>query len=1375
MTISTRTARHAPELTAQPDSTPSTPAAVQLQGVVANRAAVNEVPLDSPRDNADRQLARNFAQGLRQVTGTPGTDGAIMLDIPPQSTFGQCWALLSRAFKSPDVVQWMADIHLDPSSVSIEPFTGRLYGRINGRLDVLTPGLGDRGWASVSGPIRQAIDSLAGNSPRPIKPAVPGNTQRAPFDRVKSFYFEGNLPESGRALRAQEIERNNAPLALDDAHFGPINEQRSEQSLDVQKGVLGDIALRHTLLEKLLAFDPDDNTALTEYLQHVTMAVPSDSTYGRQTGVAHATLEDVLAGNDWRLAENTEPKIQFETLVNALNAPELPEQRDGNLGGALSWPSPLSVQDQKAVYSHITHNNLGLPGLEDRDAAPSQVRDKGALGYLAKGVQWLPGELKNPRNALNKILESDKALALGKALQGKMGAIGTASSAREWALTAIVLTLDSQSIYSPQPHHVAGFDLAATENYGQPVSVIQQRLIDHLVSTHKASPEMAPVAAMILLSRAAPELQIKGTPPNVTYGSLAWVSLKAAVARIEATNPGASAQMTFAQVAMFDAVEPVTDTQRDIQKQAQLTAVTEWGEINGSLSKPGPHSPAQINATQQALAQQGQALIDADEAFKAPLPTQRSVALAELKAAFGDAIPFEEKSIRSQYVKTDAHRLTPSITTNSLGAYSVLDIYLSKKTHESTGWQSDNDQIPINSLLARIKQLPDPKAKHAEQFAAYKSNIEKAYVSITTNLIANLPLEDRKNIESGEITVYRQGKVLRTVTTTPNGSHTAEQAEPLQSDGNRGLLIKTHRDGQVAYYGMDPQNNAITRRDDLKDTFKPGIQGEWVEQKSNSVLTESYANTSIVEVRPDADGRVKQQAGNPPAGNPKSFSSARSEYLGQLLSRNATVAHRFGEQEDAAKAVTTFDDEQAKQSMWREILLGFIPGLSVVRNIVKGDYVAALGDVIFDGVMYLVMAGIAKGAGALKNVRAAKPSRFGHSLFKRYTPDARAAAYNGFLGDVTPLRAVIPGAQARQGARFTKAQLQEISQRTDLHVGTYTVPGSDVTGRTVAKFDSITHQWFPYNPATKQPYGRPLDGFSALEPTNLEIRWREVTTKAENGPDKTSFQEGYVQGDPAKIPGYSSKMMSAQVKKLATKGNLSARDIGTLARQHERLAVQASLNGANLFNNKVRAAGGRITAMPQLFYLSQTQPLSQGECAALSHLMALAVKKGKAQVLIDNFFKAAANPTAAASKKFIATLTVLQRKIGGATAFHGISDVKAKPYTAVASELSMATQSQTLMFGDSGHAMTAGVVVNGNQKSFFFYEPNYGLAHFPDAASFQRGVNDIFTSPDFSLRYKTAGDDPKVLEFKISPQNDNTVFKTGVDARALEDMYTVQL
>lgn len=78
LTISARSVRQPHEVAAQPDSTLNTSPAPRLQSVVANTPPINDVPLDTPRANGDRELARNFAQGLRQVTGTQGTDGAVM-------------------------------------------------------------------------------------------------------------------------------------------------------------------------------------------------------------------------------------------------------------------------------------------------------------------------------------------------------------------------------------------------------------------------------------------------------------------------------------------------------------------------------------------------------------------------------------------------------------------------------------------------------------------------------------------------------------------------------------------------------------------------------------------------------------------------------------------------------------------------------------------------------------------------------------------------------------------------------------------------------------------------------------------------------------------------------------------------------------------------------------------------------------------------------------------------------------------------------------------------------------------------------------------------------------------------------------------------
>ena len=224
-----------------------------------------------------------------------------------------------------------------------------------------------------------------------------------------------------------------------------------------------------------------------------------------------------------------------------------------------------------------------------------------------------------------------------------MGQVAQHSTPREVLLTVLAVTLDSQSLVEAKPDHIAGFNLTAPEFNNQPLSVIKQGLIDHLLQTNKTTPEAAPIAAMLLLSRAAPELCVKDIPADVTYLSANWLNLKAAVGRIEATSPGAAIRMSFSEIVNFDAIDPITDHEQEIQTLTAWPGIREWGKAHGKLSITKEPTAEQLEETQKAFRQEQQQILSAADVLTSSPPTQRSIALAELKAHFGEGIPFEEK------------------------------------------------------------------------------------------------------------------------------------------------------------------------------------------------------------------------------------------------------------------------------------------------------------------------------------------------------------------------------------------------------------------------------------------------------------------------------------------------------------------------------------------------------------------------------------------------------------------------------------------------------------------------------------------------------------------------------------------------------------
>ncbi|QJI29249.1 hypothetical protein HKK55_11160 [Pseudomonas sp. ADAK18] len=1062
------------------------------------RASVSsEVPAlaNNAEHNGDRKLANLYAQALQEGIKT-GAVPEFLENIPKDSTFGKWWSHLCGAIKNPSFIAWAKSKNIDLSKpIDIHPSFDQIACTISGKRQTLWGPEQDSRWSTVTAPLMHAVKVVGAGR----EVTAPTSSTSAPFVAVAQFYGEPRFPISTQIAtkRSAELQQQGAFNKIPLGDTTRAAEIRSDSALDSAKTALGDSQNQHALTEKLQSFPRNGSRRLDEYLKNTLLSVHPDSTYSKQSEPVDAnavSLETFISNSGWRLPNSQD---ELANLIRVLITPSLPEVSLGNLGGALSWKIPLSSDQKKWVYSHVTHNNVGLPDLGE------QFRVTGALGYLSRNLHWSASELRNPGRVIEQIVDSPKAQALGKALQEKMGALSTEKSNQDWILTAIATTLDSESIFNPKKNHVAGFDLASGNHYGQPLGAIKQGLIDHLVARNKTTVEMAPIGAHLLLSHAAPELLVRDIPDGVTYGSMAWVSLKAAVARIEAQSPGTSAKMTFAEVILRDANDPISADDDLIQSQARRSALIEWGEINGVFPKSttGVYSQSHVDLAQQAIAEKTEQLSKVSPALRAEIPTQKSIALKALKEAFGEGIPFERNCINSNRVTQDSHYLTPSLTTEPTGDYSMLDLYLSGRAADPVGWFSTDKDVPISYMLNKLVALQKPKGLHEKVFAEYESGIKNAYVTLTKNLISQLPLEDRKNIEYGKINVYVDGEVTRTTSFLPGFTHVHESSFPEQPLKERVLLIKTERNDETTFYEISPQHGRIRRRDDLKSGFLEGVQERWVERPSPNGKKET--NRAIQEKKPGTEQhKALQDAQQELTSAPASFSSQRSQYLGELLSKHTTDAFSFDSLFESSKAITTFDNEEARKAMATEIFLGVIPGASAIRHLIQGKPLEALGDVVFDGVMYATTLGFGKAAGAAKGLNGLKSTRlFGKALGKaasnagNFVTDAANGVRRG-AGAVV--------AQLRPGIR--KVDLVELAKRPNVAEGTYKAANKVDSIRGTARLDEATGKWYHYDPATRRAYGMPIDftpeAAPALKKTTydkLQIKFdTQITNAAED-------------------------------------------------------------------------------------------------------------------------------------------------------------------------------------------------------------------------------------------------------------------------------------
>ncbi len=236
----------------------------------------------------------------------------------------------------------------------------------------------------------------------------------------------------------------------------------------------------------------------------------------------------------------------------------------------------------------------------------------------------------------------------------------------------------------------------------------------------------------------------------------------------------------------------------------------------------------------------------------------------------------------------------------------------------------------------------------------------------------------------------------------------------------------------------------------------------------------------------------------------------------------------------------------------------------------------------------------------------------------------------------------------------------------------------------------------------------------------------QVVSDAKAGPDARAFSQGYNSPSKVALPGYFESMSDLQLMRLGLQ--VTPEQLGALHRLAEKRDIQHIQDHIKLFTIVMTEKGTKVTPMPQGYYLSITNRLSEGECSAVSHLLALSIAEGKQHVFLGNVYHALANPDAPESKAFFNKLTEIQRYIQIPAIAMNPATTRLVPHTSVAAQLISSPTSTTLLIGSDGHRMMASVVVDprGN-RTYYFGEPNFGLVEFSTPKNLIDGLDKYFT------------------------------------------------
>ncbi|WP_053135221.1 hypothetical protein [Pseudomonas sp. MIACH] len=1261
-----------------------------LAAAVEPRSSATTGSAISPQDalaSAESALAATTLNAMRELENNPTQASTKMVGpIPANSLFGQRRSYLDKAIKARGFTEWAEKNNVDLTSLRFDSRDEALIGKVNGVDQRFTAADFAKKYPEhfdVLAPVLTAASVFA----TPGKPITlsHASSSNAPLEWVGRFY---SLPTDPRS---RVFERSMTLLdSLKKFPASPDDPQRMVNGLNQQKIALADSNDRYALISQLKHgnIDNDDTTRF----------IVDQGSSHRPKGVT--TVQKFLADQGWYEAKTA---AQVDNLLRALQTPIPQAPALGNNWGFLSTDLPLSPA-QRDKMSAFVKNAIGS--------------HTDLLSYLSAQVPNL--NTSSPFQALDQLLSSDGALELATHLQTEMKGAATVTSLKQWLLSAMVLELDPAAGTSRTS--LAGFDLMQSDNWGLGTDKIRERLNKHLIDNRKIQANLAPVAARLLMTGAAPHLLVNDVPSTITMGSTEWVSFTTAVNRIELNAPGAAADMTFQQVMDLHRIGPINDREAQLQSVAQMNPVLDWAVMNNHIvrNEEAPYTLEQLLSSQQKLDKQLGEVSEAKRYLRTfEPPNRRPMALDALRKQYGSAIDFESRDIM-----TTRAGIFSDIQTSIVEAYEAGRL--------SEHFDLRRRGLDINAVSAQAHNLPDITAEFDKQFEEDFLLRRRHTITQLKDMFSKLPLEERNSLNFGTVEYLK-----------------------VEGAGN-GVVLNSLYQGVSRNFAVYPASGHIVRIPDIAPSIelgqkvnlaidaeafktgaepKPGVKSDVVLKEGSQYLLMVPSDPPEKAMWERVDLPERSADLRPP------YDSARFDTLSQILVDSVYL--RKPDLVAIHRGENNLEDGSKSDNFLLNVL-GALPGVDSVVDITEGKYVEAARDLAIDIAIYVTTEGAGKLWTVAKSGTAWAAAKASAKFIERFgTKEAESIELKDLTS--TGTEEAFSSVSRMQGGQYKKPIGEAFVPTADMADGTVRNGETSALVKLTAVFEN--DEWYAYNPLTMAADGPALEGFvpennhrnvnglfdfftGASSDPDIPARF-EINVMNAQLRDEQAFNAGYNSLKPETIPGYRRRMGKDRIRQLIADTQLSAEQVGSLVRQRERLVIAEKRIDMENFKREVEGAGGTSRGMSQGFYLALTQPGSQGECAALSNTMALALSEGTENTLIDNVNIAMANPKSAGGSKFISDLSALQANVDRQHTFQTGTSGTLMPYEDIGTILGNAETSKTLLIGTKNHGMLAGVrfdPADASKKSWFYYDPNYGLATFNSETSMKAGLEKTLNS-----------------------------------------------
>ncbi|WP_146151452.1 hypothetical protein [Pseudomonas sp. R9.37] len=1026
------------------------------------------------RAMGDAQLARYFASALAtrsyQTSGMPPD-----VQVPAGSTLGRWRAQLDSAFKAPGFLAWAKGQGLDTAGMQLDAARGELAGIVDGKVRTFTL-RDDSGWSDVSRTLLSIARVIA---PQPGQGfSYPWPEGKVPLYTVGRFYNQPiDLTPAQAALHRKKLA-NKALFEFAPSAYASL---RSAEALALQQTALGDDADRHALMAALRS-QTDDASESIDLDQVMLQIDPRSSRFAseqrRQMSVAHMLRQD-----GHKVPVNRQ---QAQGLALALSFDLAHRAPRANAGGARPIAGLLSATSLRKVRATVVQWHKAQVNHRSNPQAGAGSLLRGLISELPQSARATIAS--NPASALDQLIRSPKARALGQEIQKKIKVIETPTSVIESVSVALVQELDPGM--GKSCFNLSGYNLYQRDNAGCSPATIVKSFTTHL--ERKVGVEAAPVAAQLLLAAAAPEFLVKDIPPNLVYGSHTWANFSIEVSRIEQQVPGAAGNMTFSQIMAFGQA-PLTSLESEDQLSAASgIAIITWGLANGVIALKPDHNYAytDVKRSQEAVNKQQKELAWAGDALSAPATTREQLAVAELKRVFPELDP-TQKVLQAPWVKHDP--------------VSLLDVYMSGPIKPERWRSLNNKALPWAAITPRLAQLvPDINQVFSTTFENYKVAHDSAWAIQFKYQLSLLPKVDRARIEQSAVSFIEVSRPF--LDTAPAPGFSWNSAEPVSGlslyadikprtptvqevealKGRHGLLMKVAGNaGQASYYSYFPALGRFVKESGFPGENTNADDGAYFGGSTQGRVPGTY--NVYTQYGATHHGRDPLER---PGTLHGTYFSAQSGALG------ITAASFFTRDYEALKSkaagMTAIEKGRRYDKQLKDFFLGLIPFYDGIHDAIKGDVSGAIFNIGFDILGFALPAlntarKAVKGGQSLGNIiKSSVFSGVGASVGYTDAADIAKNLNRGASAGYKDIKYVLEHGDkvlSRLRGHCRSYDVTKVYKDGDIVKGFYPAQGNNLWVPVVAVFKK--GGWYAYNILTNTPFGPQLLQFgvvSALAP-----------------------------------------------------------------------------------------------------------------------------------------------------------------------------------------------------------------------------------------------------------------------------------------------------